>query len=130
MFPYHRDSSYFPNRQVKMMENQPYEINDNRQYQDLETAVQQYIIGIDNSEHRVGIYTLEERKQKILLFRQKRLHSCWRKKINYSCRKIFADGRPRVKGRFTTKDIEMNLASNDDEFTEFVPIEYKPSGIS
>lgn len=35
----------------------------------------------------------------------KRAKRCFIKKVNYACRKVVADQRVRVKGRFVTKKI-------------------------
>lgn len=42
------------------------------------------------------------RVQRYLMKRAKR---CFIKKVNYACRKVVADQRVRVKGRFVTKKI-------------------------
>jgi hypothetical protein len=52
----------------------------------------------------IGIYSRSQREEKILRYREKRAQRVWQKKILYSCRKNFADQRPRVGGRF----IKMN----------------------
>jgi len=49
---------------------------------------------------RLGSYTTAERQRKIQRFLEKRRRRVWSKKILYSCRKSFADRRPRVGGRF------------------------------
>lgn len=49
---------------------------------------------------RIGKLTVEERRQKILRYRQKRYERNFKKKIKYVCRKTLADSRPRVRGRF------------------------------
>lgn len=51
--------------------------------------------GINSSEKRVGIYTIEERKNKIEKFRERKRQRIWRKQIKYDCRKRLADTRPR-----------------------------------
>lgn len=53
---------------------------------------------------RVGKLTPEERRQKILRYRQKRHERNFKKKIKYTCRKTLADSRPRVRGRFARND--------------------------
>lgn len=46
-------------------------------------------------ERRVGAYTIEERRQKIEKFRERKRQRIWRKQIKYDCRKRLADTRPR-----------------------------------
>ena len=54
----------------------------------------------DDGLFRIGKYTLEERRLRILRYRQKRHERNFERKIKYSCRKVLADSRPRVRGRF------------------------------
>jgi hypothetical protein len=54
----------------------------------------------DDGIYRIGKYTLEERRMRILRYRQKRHERNFERKIKYSCRKTLADSRPRVRGRF------------------------------
>mmetsp|Transcript_12045 Transcript_12045/g.30925 ORF Transcript_12045/g.30925 Transcript_12045/m.30925 type:complete len:415 (+) Transcript_12045:158-1402(+) len=58
----------------------------------------------DDGTMRVGKLTPEERRQKILRYRQKRHERNFKKKIKYTCRKTLADSRPRVRGRFARND--------------------------
>mmetsp|Transcript_4162 Transcript_4162/g.11731 ORF Transcript_4162/g.11731 Transcript_4162/m.11731 type:complete len:368 (-) Transcript_4162:545-1648(-) len=63
---------------------------------------------------RVGKLTPEERREKILRYRQKRHARNFKKKIKYVCRKTLADSRPRVRGRFartTDEAAKMPVAS-------------------
>ncbi|CAM6050303.1 unnamed protein product [Sphagnum compactum] len=53
---------------------------------------------------RVGRFTLEERRQLLQKFQQKRTQRNFNKKIKYACRKSLADKRPRVRGRFARND--------------------------
>ncbi|MCO5566664.1 hypothetical protein L7F22_020342 [Adiantum nelumboides] len=79
----------------------------------------------ENMGFKVGHYTLEERKQRLHRYRQKRNERNFSKKIKYACRKTLADSRPRIRGRFArtlddcgeplTKD---HGASYDDEYEE------------
>jgi uncharacterized protein Veg len=58
---------------------------------------------IKNNEIIIGIYTASQRKKKIKRYREKRERAKLRgnkKVIIYKCRKVFADNRPRVGGRF------------------------------
>jgi hypothetical protein len=67
------------------------------------------LTGSNDSERRVGQYTIEERRIKIEKFRERKRQRIWRKQIKYDCRKRLADNRPRVKGRFVSRK---NLGSN------------------
>ncbi|CAK9231074.1 unnamed protein product [Sphagnum troendelagicum] len=60
------------------------------------------VYGIDTK--RVGRFTLEERRQLLQRFQQKRAQRNFNKKIKYACRKSLADKRPRVRGRFARND--------------------------
>lgn len=59
-----------------------------------------------NDGDRVGAYTKEQRRILIANFRAKRQRRVWRKQIKYDCRKKLADTRPRVKGRFVSRDVD------------------------
>lgn len=52
---------------------------------------------------KVGVYTKEERRLRILKFREKKHRRVWKKQIKYDCRKKLADTRPRIKGRFVSR---------------------------
>ena len=52
----------------------------------------------------VGKLTPEERRQRILRYRQKRHERNFKKRIKYVCRKTLADSRPRIRGRFATNE--------------------------
>ncbi|XP_024374151.1 uncharacterized protein [Physcomitrium patens] len=54
----------------------------------------------EDSNYRVGKYSMEERKIRIHRYQQKRSQRNFNKKIKYACRKTLADSRPRVRGRF------------------------------
>ncbi|KAL6998948.1 hypothetical protein U1Q18_000115 [Sarracenia purpurea var. burkii] len=49
---------------------------------------------------KVGKYTVEERKDRILRYLKKRHQRNFNKTIKYECRKTLADKRVRVRGRF------------------------------
>ena len=52
----------------------------------------------------VGKLTPQERRQRILRYRQKRHERNFKKRIKYVCRKTLADSRPRIRGRFATNE--------------------------
>jgi len=58
----------------------------------------------DDGQIRIGTLTLEERRARILRYRQKRHERNFRKRIKYNCRKTLADSRPRIRGRFARND--------------------------
>ncbi|KDP25102.1 hypothetical protein JCGZ_22637 [Jatropha curcas] len=55
---------------------------------------------IEHSNIKVGRYTVEERKDRILRYLKKRNQRNFNKTIKYACRKTLADRRVRVRGRF------------------------------
>eukprot|EP00743_Colponemidia_sp_Colp-15_P000148 GILK01000170.1.p1 GENE.GILK01000170.1~~GILK01000170.1.p1 ORF type:complete len:336 (+),score=34.35 GILK01000170.1:139-1008(+) len=57
-----------------------------------------------NLNNKIGMYTPEARRRRILRFLEKRARRVWDKKISYDCRKKLADTRPRIKGRFVKKE--------------------------
>ena len=54
--------------------------------------------------HKIGTITIEERKQKIRKYLEKRKRRKYCKRISYDCRKRVADNRLRIKGRFVTRE--------------------------
>jgi len=60
--------------------------------------------GLEDGIYRIGKYTLDERRLRILRYRQKRNERNFDRKIKYACRKTLADSRPRVRGRFAKND--------------------------
>ncbi len=55
------------------------------------------------NKSKIGKLTIEERRIKVQRFREKRTQRRWKKTIEYECRKVVADRRPRVRGRFVSK---------------------------
>ncbi|OMJ83138.1 hypothetical protein SteCoe_15991 [Stentor coeruleus] len=53
---------------------------------------------------KIGTITMEERKEKVKKYLEKRKRRIFTKRISYACRKRVADSRIRVKGRFVTKE--------------------------
>lgn len=61
----------------------------------------------------IGTLTLNERREKIQRYLEKRKKRSWNKKIAYDCRKRVADNRMRIKGRFVTKDKAIEIQAVD-----------------
>lgn len=62
------------------------------------------VSGGASGQVRIGKLTIEERRQRILRYRQKRHERNFKKRIKYACRKTLADSRPRIRGRFATNE--------------------------
>ncbi|XP_028768720.1 zinc finger protein HD1-like [Neltuma alba] len=58
------------------------------------------VLGVDQENIKVGRYSEEERKERILRYLRKRNQRNFNKTIKYACRKTLADRRVRVRGRF------------------------------
>ncbi|XP_010274092.1 PREDICTED: uncharacterized protein LOC104609465 [Nelumbo nucifera] len=58
------------------------------------------IPAVEERNLKVGRYTVEERKDRILKYLKKRNQRNFNKTIKYACRKTLADRRVRVRGRF------------------------------
>ncbi|KAJ6755441.1 ZINC FINGER PROTEIN CONSTANS-LIKE 4 [Salix purpurea] len=64
---------------------------------------------IIESMNKACKYSPEEKKERIERYKSKRNQRNFNKKIKYECRKILADSRPRIRGRFAKNDeIEKN----------------------
>lgn len=61
---------------------------------------------LDPNAKLVGRYTVEQRRERVQRFLEKRKLRVWKKKVKYGCRKKLADSRPRVKGRFVPRHIQ------------------------
>ncbi|KAL0353415.1 UNVERIFIED_CONTAM: hypothetical protein Sangu_0922800 [Sesamum angustifolium] len=55
---------------------------------------------VEETEVKVGRYSVEERKDRILRYLKKRNQRNFTKTIKYACRKTLADKRVRIRGRF------------------------------
>ncbi|CAA3007804.1 zinc finger CONSTANS-LIKE 4 [Olea europaea subsp. europaea] len=55
---------------------------------------------VEETSMKVGRYSIEERKDRILRYLKKRNQRNFNKTIKYACRKTLADKRVRVRGRF------------------------------
>jgi CCT motif/B-box zinc finger len=67
--------------------------------------------------------SVEQRRQiraeALVRFRAKRANRSFRKKIRYGCRKVLAESRPRVKGRFVKKSDLALYALHGADYGEF-----------
>ncbi|GAB2215797.1 hypothetical protein Droror1_Dr00020199 [Drosera rotundifolia] len=74
---------------------------------------------------KLGKYSAEERRDRILRYLTKRNHRNFNKTIKYACRKTLADRRIRVRGRFaknhTEEVVTMINSSSSDEAKVFYP---------
>ncbi|KAI3828812.1 hypothetical protein L1987_02922 [Smallanthus sonchifolius] len=59
---------------------------------------------MEEANLKVGRYSPEERKIRILRYKAKRTQRNFNKTIKYACRKTLADNRPRIHGRFARND--------------------------
>ncbi|XP_043689974.1 uncharacterized protein LOC122640793 [Telopea speciosissima] len=66
----------------------------------------------EESNGKVGRYTVEERKKRILKYLKKKNRRNFNKTIKYACRKTLADRRVRVRGRFARNN-ELNEACQE-----------------
>lgn len=61
--------------------------------------------------YRIGRYTPAERRMRLERYREKRAQRNYSRRVKYDCRKMIADKRRRVQGRFVRREEEMLLAS-------------------
>ncbi|XVE52827.1 hypothetical protein DITRI_Ditri02bG0155400 [Diplodiscus trichospermus] len=74
---------------------------------------------MEESNLKVGRYSVEERKDRILRYLKKRNQRNFNKTIKYACRKTLADRRVRVRGRFARnteqcEEDQMVMKKEDD----------------
>ena len=67
------------------------------------------------SAYRIGRYTPAERKVRIQRYREKRRLRNYKRKIKYGCRKMIADKRVRVQGRFVKRETEMEIVNRQTD---------------
>ncbi|XP_076950525.1 uncharacterized protein LOC143623520 [Bidens hawaiensis] len=74
---------------------------------------------MEEANFKVGRYNPEERKERILRYKEKRTQKNFNKTIKYACRKTLADNRPRIRGRFARND-ESQATSKALTFQRYV----------
>lgn len=67
------------------------------------------------SAYRIGRYTPAERQMRLERYRGKRKQRNYNRRVKYDCRKMIADKRKRVQGRFVKREQEMELQEQDDK---------------
>ncbi|KAI3769033.1 hypothetical protein L6452_00129 [Arctium lappa] len=70
---------------------------------------------IEEPTLKVGRYSMEERKDKIMRYLKKRNQRNFNKTIKYECRKTLADKRIRVRGRFAKNNNDHHHQPNCDQ---------------
>jgi len=65
----------------------------------------------------IGVYTKAQRRAKIIRYREKRDRRTFKRKVLYTCRKAFADTRPRVGGRFVKTNPSPSDSNTSTEST-------------
>ncbi|XVF18215.1 hypothetical protein REPUB_Repub11eG0002300 [Reevesia pubescens] len=77
---------------------------------------------MEDNNLKVGRYSVEERKDRILRYLKKRNQRNFNKTIKYACRKTLADRRVRVRGRFARNtelcDQEELIKHDEDEWLQ------------
>jgi len=71
-----------------------------------------------NKSGRIGVYTKSERMEIIRRFKEKRKRRNFKRKVRYDSRKIMADTRVRVNGRFVKAGQNIVVASIKEEGEE------------
>ncbi|KAI3456697.1 hypothetical protein Pfo_013360 [Paulownia fortunei] len=76
---------------------------------------------VEETEVKVGRYSVEERKDRILRYIKKRNQRNFNKTIKYACRKTLADKRVRVRGRFAKNNepCEEEIVTNSSHDTSY-----------
>lgn len=67
------------------------------------------------SAYRIGRYTPAERRIRLERYREKRLQRNYNRRVKYDCRKMIADKRRRVQGRFVKREEEVALAAQQEK---------------
>lgn len=66
------------------------------------------------SAYRIGRYTPAERRIRLERYREKRANRNYNRRVKYDCRKMIADKRRRVQGRFVKREEELALAAGNE----------------
>ncbi|XP_054814377.1 uncharacterized protein LOC129314923 [Prosopis cineraria] len=81
------------------------------------------VAAVDRENIKVGRYSEEERKERILRYLRKRNQRNFNKTIKYACRKTLADRRVRVRGRFARNnelsEDEMTMKKNIENLQQY-----------
>lgn len=67
------------------------------------------------SAYRIGRYTPAERRIRLERYREKRSQRNYNRRVKYDCRKMIADKRRRVQGRFVKREEEIALAVQQEK---------------
>ncbi|CAA0842143.1 activator of spomin\\x3a\\x3aLUC2 [Striga hermonthica] len=92
----------------------------------------QIITKAEESEVKVGRYSAEEKKDRILRYLKKKNQRNFNKTIKYACRKTLADKRVRVRGRFAKNndqpsedELVMDTSQNNLSFEDCLQMKYE-----
>ncbi|GER52765.1 hypothetical protein STAS_30252 [Striga asiatica] len=86
----------------------------------------------EETEVKVGRYSAEEKKDRILRYLKKKNQRNFNKTIKYACRKTLADKRVRVRGRFAKNndqpsedELVMATSQNNLSFENYLQMKYE-----
>ncbi|KAK1440118.1 hypothetical protein QVD17_05943 [Tagetes erecta] len=92
-----------------------------------ETTSQKTSKDVEESTLKVGRYSTEERKDKIMRYLKKRNQRNFNKTIKYECRKTLADKRVRVRGRFAKNNHDHHQPCEDQMLPNINTVNINPS---
>lgn len=76
------------------------------------------------SAFRIGRYTPAERRMRLERYREKRAARNYNRRVKYDCRKMIADKRVRVQGRFVKREEEAALVAastrDDHQLNDYI----------